>query len=318
VTKSPAPTIIFDATFAPSVVEATTPSRGHVTNSRPTRALSAEVDDFLASVPIPPRPTAYDDILNRVLTPYDASAFESMLEKHNLTHQYPNLVQNLREGFPMGDFPELKTTVIFANDSSVDDHRDFVTTYIQEVAAGRMSGPYSQAQAEDILQGPFQCSPMIVSEQAQGPGEPPKLRLCRNLSKGTRAHPSTNDFIDKDSFPTKFGTAAQVAEIVSTFPPVSVFPMAPEPSLPIPLVSPIGIYHDHASAQALFLCPYPLSFASACLSYSACAPLFPPYPPLILPPSPATPAVLILITYSYTFPPRFLMLLRGRRPWSQT
>jgi hypothetical protein len=90
-----------------------------------------------------------------------------MLEKHNLTHQYPNLVQNLHEGFPVGDFPELKTTVISANDSSVDNHRDFVTTYIQdEVVAGRMSGPYSQVQVKDILQGPFQCSPMIVSEQA--------------------------------------------------------------------------------------------------------------------------------------------------------
>jgi hypothetical protein len=80
-----------------------------------------------------------------------------------------------------------------------------------------MSGPYSQVEVEDILQGPFQCSPMIVSEQAQGPGEPPKLRVCCNLSKGTQAHPSTNDYIDKDCFPTKFGTAAQVAEIVSTF-----------------------------------------------------------------------------------------------------
>jgi hypothetical protein len=142
-----------------------------------------------------------------------------MLDKHNLTSQHPDLVKNLREGFPMGDFPELKSTVIFANDSSVDDHHDFVTTYIRdEVASGRMSGPYTQSEVEDILQGPFQCSPMLVSEQAQGPGEPPKLRLCRNLSKGTRAHPSTNDYIDKDNFPTKFGTAAQVAEIVSPYP----------------------------------------------------------------------------------------------------
>jgi hypothetical protein len=155
-----------------------------------------------------------------------------MLDKHNLTAQYPDLVRNLREGFPMGDFPELKSTVIFANDSSVDDHRDFVNTYIpDEVVAGRMSGPYTQAEVEDILQSPFQCSPMLVSEQAQGPGEPPKLRLCRNLSKGTRAHPSTNDYIDKDSFPTKFGTAAQVAEIVSTF-TSPLLHMAPELDFP--------------------------------------------------------------------------------------
>jgi hypothetical protein len=63
------------------------PSHGHVANSQPTRATAAEVDNFLASIPIPPRPAAYDDILNRVLTPYDASAFESMLSKHNLTQQ---------------------------------------------------------------------------------------------------------------------------------------------------------------------------------------------------------------------------------------
>jgi hypothetical protein len=80
-----------------------------------------------------------------------------------------------------------------------------------------MSGPFTQAETETILKDPFQCSPVIIAVQPQGPDEPDKLRLCRHLSKGNKVHPSTNAYIDKEKFPTKFGSAAQVAEIVSPY-----------------------------------------------------------------------------------------------------
>ncbi len=78
-----------------------------------------------------------------------------------------------------------------------------------------MLGPFSRDKVESIL-GPFQCSPLSVNVQDQGPSEEPKLRVIRNLSKGSRDIPSTNDYIDTENFPTRFGSAAQVAKIVST------------------------------------------------------------------------------------------------------
>jgi hypothetical protein len=117
----------------------------------------------------------------------------------------------------MGDFPDLEKTVIFPNHSSVAQHSAFVQNYLdEEILARRMSGPFTQEEVETILGGHFQCSPMIVSVSVQGPDLPDKLRLCRHLSKGDKDTLSTNAYIDKEKYPTKFGSAAHVAEIVST------------------------------------------------------------------------------------------------------
>ncbi|KAF7315098.1 Reverse transcriptase/ribonuclease H [Mycena indigotica] len=113
----------------------------------------------------------------------------------------------------------LANTKIFPNHPSTANHNAFVNDYLhEEVEAGHMSGPFSREKTESILKGHFQCSPIIIAVQPQGPGEPDKLRLCRHLSKGDHSHPSTNFFVDKDKFPTKFGTASDVAEIVSPHP----------------------------------------------------------------------------------------------------
>ncbi len=117
----------------------------------------------------------------------------------------------------MGDFPTLSQTIIFPNYVSDPAHTTFIDLYFEEeVATGRMSGPFSQEMVEEIL-GPFQCSPCSVNTQNQGPGEPPKLRVVHNLSKGSKLNPSTNDYINSEIFPTRFGSAADVAKIVSTF-----------------------------------------------------------------------------------------------------
>lgn len=173
---------------------------------------------FLESFPFHSsvRSPAHDEILNRIVTPYDSSAIEASLIKHGLVNDYPLLIKNLRNGFPMGDFPPLHSTVIFPNHPSCNEYSDFVDSYLEEeVTARRMSGPFSQQEAETILKGHFQCSPIIISAQTQGQNEPDKLRLCRHLSKGDRQHLSTNAYIEKEKFPTKVGSATQVAEIVS-------------------------------------------------------------------------------------------------------
>jgi hypothetical protein len=170
----------------------------------------------------------HDEILNQITTPYDADEIQKLLDTHGLGDKYPNLAHNLKNGFPMGDFPDsIPSTVIFPNDISVTDNADFVNQYIQDkIAASRMSGPYSQQEAETILNGPFQCSPMLVSMQIQGPGVPDKLRLCRHLLKGDKHSVSTNSYVDKGKFPTKVGTASNVADIVSARLPLP-YPLSP-------------------------------------------------------------------------------------------
>ncbi len=154
-------------------------------------------------------------IRERVITPYSPDTFDFFLKKHKISHLHSDLVQKLCNGFPMGDFPPLQHTIIFPNRTSSPRHKAFIDDYLQEEAdAGRMSGSFSHSEVEAIL-GPFQCSPLSVNIQEQGPGEEPKLRVVRNLSKGTKDIPSTNDYIDTENFPMRFGSAAQVADIVS-------------------------------------------------------------------------------------------------------
>jgi len=114
--------------------------------------------------------------------------------------------------------PNLLATNILPNHPTVLDHLPDVDEYLkEEVVAGRMSGPFSKAMVEDILRGPFQSSPLIVSVQPQGSGEPDKIHICRHLSKSSRNIPSVNSFISKHNFPTHFDTASQVADMVSSF-----------------------------------------------------------------------------------------------------
>ena len=156
------------------------------------------------------------DLFSRIVCPYNAEAFENFLTRHRLDPFYPRLVHNIRHGFPLGRMPALSSTVIIPNHPSVAFHMDMVYLYLEdELAAGRMSGPFSRSEVERILRGPFHSSPFIVAIQTQAPGVPDKVRICRHLSKATRTFPSVNSFIEKEDFPTRFDTAARVAEVVS-------------------------------------------------------------------------------------------------------
>ena len=52
------------------------------------------------------------NIFSRIIHPYDPDAFERALADCNLTHAYPNLVNQLRNGFPLGNLPEITHTII--------------------------------------------------------------------------------------------------------------------------------------------------------------------------------------------------------------
>ncbi|KAJ2921054.1 hypothetical protein H1R20_g16043, partial [Candolleomyces eurysporus] len=120
----------------------------------------------------------------------------------------------------MGVFPDLKETVIFLNNKSIDLHMDFVDTYFkEEVESGRMSSLYMKEDLEGILGGPFQCSPIAIDEKEVEGSFEKKLRLCINLSKSSKTHPSTNSFSDKEDFPALYDTAEYVANLITSSPP---------------------------------------------------------------------------------------------------
>ncbi|RXW16082.1 hypothetical protein EST38_g9772 [Candolleomyces aberdarensis] len=180
--------------------------------------------DFSSSVhqrhPQPHIPDERKDIFHRIITPYNPDSFQLELDAHNLSGDYPLLVHNLRHGFPIGNMPKLEETIIIPNAASCRDHMDDIDTYLMdEVAADRMSGPFSRSEVEDILGGPFFSSPLVVVVQSQGPGLKDKVRICRHLSKGNKHADSVNSHIVKEDFPTRFDLASRVADIVASAPP---------------------------------------------------------------------------------------------------
>ncbi|KAJ7455406.1 hypothetical protein FB451DRAFT_992886, partial [Mycena latifolia] len=51
--------------------------------------------------PLPGPPDHLSPILDRIVQPYDADAFHTLLRKHNLHTAYPDLVRNLCQGFAL-------------------------------------------------------------------------------------------------------------------------------------------------------------------------------------------------------------------------
>jgi hypothetical protein len=158
----------------------------------------------------------HPDLFDKIVTPYHASAFDALLTQLDLTGSYPDLVTCLLGGFPIGDMPPLSSTHIIDNHSLLFHHDTLVDDYLSdEVASGRLDGPFTKEDVTRILRGLFHSLPLIVVIQPQAPGEPDKIRICRHLSKSKDSILSVNSFIRATFFPTRFDTAARVAELVS-------------------------------------------------------------------------------------------------------
>jgi hypothetical protein len=114
------------------------------------------------------------------------------------------------------DFPVLTKSVIFLNHPSCTNYDNKIKTYLQEeVVAGRMFRPFSQAEMQEIMKGPFQSSLLIINIQPQPDSAPDKIQMCQHMSKCDKFHPSTNDYVDAFKFPTCFGSISEVGKIVS-------------------------------------------------------------------------------------------------------
>ena len=144
-------------------------------------------------------------------TTYGAEEFEAVLTERGLLHRHVRLATRLRLGFPLGDMRPLEETFTPDNHKAGVDHLDFIQDYVREqVALGHMTGPYTQRQVHEILGSHFRTSPLAVTEK---PNSKSGWRLIQNCSYKDRHGVSVNSMIDADDFPTKWGTAAQVAEV---------------------------------------------------------------------------------------------------------
>lgn len=152
---------------------------------------------------------------DRIITPYRAEVFEAELRKWGIWEAFSYLPTRLRCGFPIGDMEPLTRTFTPENHKGGKEHMDFIEEYVREqVGLGHMTGPYTRTQLEEILGGHFRSSPLSVVEKAGSAG---KWRLIQNCSFPDEFGISVNDMIDSDDFPTEWGTASEVAEIVSIF-----------------------------------------------------------------------------------------------------
>jgi hypothetical protein len=73
----------------------------------PTQTILSYTDlsDFVHARPPLQSPTDnLSLLLDKIIHPYNVEAIETLLSKHNLSPNYPYLVQNLRLGFPRGPF----------------------------------------------------------------------------------------------------------------------------------------------------------------------------------------------------------------------
>jgi hypothetical protein len=148
-------------------------------------------------------------VLNRIVTPYNPAAFARYLSHYNLTSSYPDLANKIRNGFPLGNLTSISSTFTPPNHPSILEHHEVVLKYLlAERDKGRMSGPYSRKHLEEVIGGPFRSSPVQVVVKGSKP------RMAINLSfKGYMGY-SINDMIDSDDFPTRWGGASEVEEIV--------------------------------------------------------------------------------------------------------
>jgi len=84
-----------------------------------------------------------------------------------------------------------------------------------ETKMGHMEGPFMKEMMDVAMEGEtWVCSPMFVIRTDGDPGEPEKTRVVINMSKKGKDGLSVNNHLECKM--TKWGTAAKVAEIMST------------------------------------------------------------------------------------------------------
>ncbi|CAD6913131.1 unnamed protein product, partial [Tilletia laevis] len=91
------------------------------------------------------------------------AGWSAALQTYELGTRYPTIVAGITSGFDVG-LPRIDRTFIPPNHKSATKDPDTVRTKIdKELAAGRYSGPFTRAECELTVGGPFQCSPISLA-----------------------------------------------------------------------------------------------------------------------------------------------------------
>jgi len=204
-----------------------------------------------------PLPYDNDSCHSKIITPYYASQFEIFLECAHLLSCYPELPFKLTFGFPISPLKPLKHTFTPPNLLEAYLHVDVIHASIaEELHLGHYSGPFMQEKLEWKI-GPFQSFPLQVIVKENVPSEPTKFHVCQHLSYKGKAQSSINDEINSDDFPTCWGKASDVAEIVHSLTPFHFSSPLPI-SLSFSLIShgiilPSSHVHLHSPSPFVFL-----------------------------------------------------------------
>ena len=188
--------------------------------------------------------------------------FNTFLNNHTLSLTTQNFPSNSHMAFPSAFSPLSNVLSPPPNLSSANVHADIIcASIIDELRLGHYLGPFTRVELEQKI-GPFHLSPLQVNVKKGALGEPIKYCVCWHLSYKSRAQFSINYKIDLDDFPTCWGKAADVAEIVCF----------PNSSLSIPYLSMPHIAHSTLSSH-MHTMPSLISYYCdlsycACLSYS--------------------------------------------------
>ena len=99
--------------------------------------------------------TAHRTDLDKVLyihtTPYNADGWSTALTLCKLTSNFPNIVHDIKFRSPIGNPPPLSTTFLPQNLPSTDLFPNIIDCeLLEEMAANRMSGPFTEEEARYI------------------------------------------------------------------------------------------------------------------------------------------------------------------------
>ena len=137
------------------------------------------------------------------------------MNAHSLLGRYPTLLSRITHGFPIAlDLPPLTRTFTPPNHyKSQEDELIIQGKVDKEVAAGRMSGPFTTKQAHSFFGGHFRTCPLSLVPKPVPVGV--AWRMVENFSFEDADGLSVNSLINSDDFPTSWITAQEFGDWVS-------------------------------------------------------------------------------------------------------
>ena len=155
---------------------------------------------------------------SRAVTPYDTDGWRDLLIKYNLSHKYPDLLEQLMHGFHVWA-PTITRSFMPPNNPSINVHHDAFNEILhKEFTKQRYIGPFTRDTLETFI-GPFQSSPLNIIPK---PGKPGKFRLIQNLSYPNSPRLdeslSINSQVDSALFPCEWGTFHTTCALIHTLP----------------------------------------------------------------------------------------------------